>query len=212
MVLLLTARAAFATSPCAGDTTAHIAPCKAGREFTIKIPVRLPAGISAEYMWLHNGVALPETRGATGVGGGMIAYTIPAKGAWGNEQKFSFLFRMSDDACADCWDSSPLYEISWDASFADFGCVTSGGAIASRPPNFCGSNSGGKIRGAAAGHCNADAGGAIRASAVEHCSANAGGEIRSLAAGHCRANAGGEIRASAVQTCGAGTGGAIVRK
>ena len=209
ILLALPTLSAFAASPCAYDTVAQIAPCKAGREFTIKIPVRLPSGIFAEYLWQRNGVAILGTQGATGIGGGMIAYTIPAASAYGENQKFSFLFRMSDDSCADCWDTSPLYEISWNDNFEDFGCATSGGEIAGDVLYLCGANAGGEIDGEAVQVCSADAGGEVDGEAVEVCNANAGGEIDGEAVEYCSANAGGEIGGEAVQVCGAGAGGVI---
>ena len=209
MVLLLSARAAMALSPCAYDTVAKINPCRAGYEFTIKIPVRLPTGISAEYEWFRNGVAILGTRSSIGLGGGMIAYTIPAASAWGDNQKFSFLFRLSDDNCADCWDTSPLYEISWNNNLEDFGCATSGGEIGGSALSLCEANAGGEIGGEAVQYCTPNAGGEIGGEAVQYCNANAGGEIGGEAVQYCNANAGGEIGGEAVPLCEADAGGEI---
>ena len=209
IALLMTARTAFAFSPCKYDSVAQIAPCRAGREFTIKIPVRLPAGITAEYEWFRNGIALPNTLGAVGLGGGMIAYTIPAASAWGNDQKFYFLFRMSDDSCADCWDSSPFYEISWNDNLEDFGCVASGGEIGGSALSFCGANAGGAIQGENVQVCDALNSGIVQGEDVQYCGADAGGEIGGEAVQYCNADAGGEIGGEPVAYCEAGAGGVI---
>ena len=209
IALLMTARVALASRPCAIDTVVKvISPCNAGRELTIRIPVRLPAGITAEYEWFRNGMAIPETRRA-GFGGGIIAYTIPAHSVVSGGQEFYFLFRLSDDDCDDCWDSSPLYVISWKDSVDDISCKISGGAINGSELTFCGANAGGAIQGENVQVCDALNGGIVQGEEVQHCGADAGGEIGSEAVQHCNANAGGVIGGSEVQHCGAGAGGVI---
>ena len=211
IALLLPTLAAFAARPCATDTVVMVVnPCNAKtQEFTIKIPVRLPAGITAEYEWFRNGTAIPAAQGVVGIGGGTIAYTIPANSVVSSGQEFHFLFRLSDDNCDDCWDSSPLYVISFNENFADVGCKISGGAIAGDVLYLCSANAGGEIDGEAVQVCNANSGGEIDGENVEYCSADAGGEIGGEAVQYCNANAGGEIGGEAVQVCGADAGGVI---
>ena len=175
MALMLTARAALAV--CATDTVVVlVSPCKSSQNFTIRIPVRLPAGITAEYEWYRNGWAISGTRHA-GFGGGIIAYTIPANSIVSAGQKFYFLFRLSDDNCDDCWDSSPLYMISFSDSSADVGCKISGGAIVGSALDLCSADAAGKIRGSVVHRCDALSGGIVHGEAVQHCGASAGGRI-----------------------------------
>ena len=207
--MLLTAFSAGAVSPCANDSASMISPCKAGREFTMRIPVRLPAGVTAEYMWYRNCVAIPSSLGTVGVGGGMVTYTIPAVSAWGVNQQFYFQFRLSDDDCADCWDSSPQYLITWNDSVKDVGCKNSGGVIAGDTLSICSSSgSGGEIRGAAVAQCAADAGGEIRGAVMAECWALDGGFILGEAAVLCEAGSGGKIGGVQAVFCGQ-TGGEI---
>ena len=208
MALLLPTLAALASRPCATDTVVMVVdPCNlTTQDFTIRIPVRLPKGITAEYRWFHNGMAIPNARGNVKLGGGAIAYTIPAHSIKSSGQEFYFLFRLSDDACADCWDSSPLYMICFHETFADVGCKVSGGEIAGDALYLCGANAGGIIDGEAVQHCNANAAGEIDGEAVQVCGANAGGEIDGEAVQVCGANAGGIIDGEAVQVCSAAGG------
>ena len=112
--LLLTARAVPAAAPCPDNTPVRVPNLLvAGYCFTIRIPVRLPPGITGEYEWFRNGVAIPEARGGISSGANSIAYTVPADLAWGEAQEFYFMFRLSDYPCATCWDPSPRYVVSF---------------------------------------------------------------------------------------------------
>ena len=206
--MLLSTLTAAGVAPCANDSATSINPCKAGREFTMRIPVRLPAGISAQYVWYRNGTAIHESEGAVGAGGGMVTHTVPANSAWGIQQRFYFLFRMSDDNCPDCWDSSPLYLITWNDSAKDVGCKTSGGEIIGDTLQLC-ANGGGIIQGATLEVCDALSGGIIQGAAVTFCNANAGGKIVGETLQMCNANDGGIIQGEAMEVCGNGDGGKI---
>ena len=83
--------------------------CGAGKAFTIKVPVKL-RGKSVEYVWYRNDTVVSETPWTAGVT--TIAYTIPAEKAFGSSVAYHFKFRLND-GCADCWDSSPRYVVSF---------------------------------------------------------------------------------------------------
>ena len=209
VAMLMAARVASAAAPCPDNTAVQVAPCKAGRAFTIRVPVRLPPGITGEYEWFRNGEAIGGTLGTIGSGVSTVAYTVPAYMAWGMGQSFYFMFRLSDYPCTTCWDPSPPYMISWADSTADVGCKVSGGAIGGNALSLCGVSAGGIVQGESVPLCNANAGGVVGGTPVQVCNANAGGVIGGTAVQVCNANAGGVIGGTAVQVCGAGAGGVI---
>ena len=88
--------------------------CGAGSAFTIKIPVRIPANTSGEYVWYKNDTLMEWTRTALTPGARTIAYTVPAHEAYG-DVLLLFKYRMYKPGCSDCdeWQLSPLYLVSF---------------------------------------------------------------------------------------------------
>ena len=89
--------------------------CGAGNAFTIKIPVRIPAGASGEYEWYKNDTLIAGTRTTLTAGVTAIAYTIPANEAYGDSMVFYFKYNVYENGCSDCgeWTASPKYIVTF---------------------------------------------------------------------------------------------------
>jgi hypothetical protein len=87
--------------------------CGEGNAFTIRIPIRLPANTSVEYVWYKNGAEIAGTRTALTKNITAIAYTIPANEAFGDSVAYHFEYSVYKVGCSDCeeWLSSPLYVV-----------------------------------------------------------------------------------------------------
>ena len=121
--------------------------CFAGNAFTIKIPVRIPAGASGEYEWYRNDTLIAGTRATLTAGVTVIAYTVPADKAFGDSVLFHFKYNVYENGCGNCgeWLLSPRYVVSFlaicppipgVASVAVFPCnggVTAPGVISVAP-------------------------------------------------------------------------------
>ena len=85
--------------------------CGEGNAFTISIPVKFRASMTVQYQWYRNDTAVTPIA-TLAAGARAIAYTIPANKAYGTNVAFHFKYTMNDN-CADCWDSSPLYAVTF---------------------------------------------------------------------------------------------------
>ena len=113
--------AAAQPAAAAADTVLIPRSCCEGKAFTLKIPVRVPAGASGEYEWYRNDTAIGAWGiiGAWGVltpGTTAVVYTLPAESAYGHGKPLvlHFRYRLRDD-CDDCeeWAESKRYVLSF---------------------------------------------------------------------------------------------------
>ena len=89
--------------------------CFAGKAFTIKIPVRLPANTSGEYEWYRNDTLIAGTRATLAAGVTTISYTIPANKAFGDLVLFHFKYNVYESGGGSCgeWTTSRKYAVTF---------------------------------------------------------------------------------------------------
>ena len=183
--------------------------CVEGNPFTIRIPVRFPAGVTVEYEWYRNGALIKGTRKTLAAGEKIIAYTIPADKAFGNAVAYHFKYRRSDDECYDCeeWSSSPKFMLSFMSSeqckMDTVGSIVGSGII------YCAAASGGTITGGEIDVCEVSNVGGIVGSEIIYCVATSGGTISSGDIDVCEVSNAGDIVGSGVSYCVATSGGTI---
>ena len=112
MAILL---AAAQPAAAAADTVQVNTGCCEGNAFTIKVPVRIPAGASGVYEWFRNDTAT-GVRDALAAGATVLTYTLPAEKAYGYGKPVTlhFEYHLKDD-CDDCneWTESKRYALTF---------------------------------------------------------------------------------------------------
>ena len=116
-------------------------PCLEGNAFTIKIPVKFPAGMTVKYRWYRNNAAVTATA-TLAAGEKIIAYTIPDSAAYGDSEVFHFTYWLNDGL--DCWTPSRKYAVSF---LPDHSCNVGGVEGDEVDLNSCRLSSGGGIEG-----------------------------------------------------------------
>jgi len=208
-LLLLTAKAAFALPFSTEEPLRVVSPCaKIGEPFTIVVPVSVPSGITVHYQWYRNGVPLTADEEILSAGEQELSYPIPAAAADGTNEQFYFVYRLEGADNDICCTPSPVYLISFTASW-DPGCVTSGGVVAGMPLDLCTHASGGNIRGAPSSLCVAWAGGTVLGTPANLCTNVSGGMVQGSLVNLCAAANGGKVQGTPVTLCAAANGGTI---
>jgi len=96
----------------AQEKPVQVIPCCDGKEFTISILVKFPAGDSVTYKWFRNGVLINGSEGVATTANRKISYRIPESEANGDSVVFHFKYCLSDDGCKE-WTSSPKYVLTF---------------------------------------------------------------------------------------------------
>ena len=180
--------------------------CVEGNAFTIRVPVRIPAGASGEYVWYKNGIVIAGTRATLTAGVTTITYTIPANEAFG-ESTYYFIYSLKDD-CDDCneWTESTKYVLTFTANAE---CLVSSVGSIDGSITYCSAVSGGTIMGGSADFCDVSDVGGIAGNSITYCSAVSGGTIMGGSADFCDVSDVGGIAGSGITYCSAVSGGAI---
>ena len=105
MCLLLPTLAAAQQPPVEVPT------CELGNAFTLKVPVRVPAGALAQYEWYRNDTLIAGSQAQLTAGEGKISYTVPAYDAVGDSVSYHFKYSVYEAGHSDCgeWIASRKY-------------------------------------------------------------------------------------------------------
>ena len=106
--------------------------CGAGNEFTISIPVKFPKHITTvQYAWYRNDTLIAGTQRLLMPDEKIIAYTIPADKAHGDNVAYHFKYCLNDE-CSDVWTRSPQYVITfWSCPLPQVSAITGSTAVCS---------------------------------------------------------------------------------